>query len=436
MKIKLINLPQPNSLDDKLDPPLGLMYVNSFLKKENINSEILDLPFVPRNEWKKALGSVDICGITVYSSSLYLAKEVARIAKENNPNSKVVLGGPHPTTLPEETLLCDYNFDIVVMQEGELTMLELAQGKELSQISGIAYRKEGKIYKNKQRPLVADLDTLPFPDRGIFKKNNYTRKVYGGRATSLITSRGCPFNCAFCCKDIFGSKVRFRKVESVIAEIKEIIDIYGIRNFLLYDDTFVTNRKRLYALCEELVKLKVIFRCNGNSRHNTYEDYQMLYKAGCREIAFGIESGSQKILNIIDKGTTVEQNKKAIAEARRAGLLVKAYLMVGSPGETKETVAETMKFISESDPDQYTLFNFVPLPGCDIWKRPKHYKIKIVNDDFKEFFNIAGHNEGGLVVETEELKAQDIKMLRERLIEFLQAKGQRGSLQDYYVKVK
>lgn len=436
MRIKLINLPQPNSLDDRLDPPLGLMYIDSVLRSYGFNSEIIDLPFVDRKDWKNRIGIADFYGITVYSASLYLAKEIARIVKENNPNAKVVVGGPHPTALGVGVLEDEPNFDIVVMREGEFAMLEMVQGKSLKGIEGIIFRKNFEIIRNKSRRLIADLDILPEPNREILKINHYTRKVYGGRATSLITSRGCPFNCAFCCKDTFGSRIRFQSIKRMINEIKHVIEEYNIRHFLFYDDTFVLNRKRLYPICKELAKLNIIFRCNGNVRYNTYEDYKMLYRAGCREIAFGIESGSQKILNIINKGVTVEQNRHAIIDAKKAGLLVKAYLMIGNPGESRKTVEETKKFIATSDPDQFTLFTFVPLPGCDIWKYPDKYKIKIINKNYKEYYNIAGDNEGGTVIETDSLKSADIVCLREDLLKFLKSRGQRGKLQDYYGKIE
>ena len=218
-------------------------------------------------------------------------------------------------------------------------------------------------------------------------------------------------------------------------EIKGIVKDYDIRNFIFYDDTFTLKRDRLHDLCARLSKIGIIFRCNGNARSNTPEDYSMLYDAGCREIAFGVESGSQKILDNINKNVTVEQNRKAIADAKKAGLLVKVYLMIGNPGETHKTVEETMKFVEETDPDQFTLFNFVPLPGCDIWKNPQKYNIRIVSKNFKEYFNIAGNNKGGTVTETGELTVNDIKDLRAKFVGFLNKKGQRGPLQDYYKKL-
>jgi len=436
VRVKLINPPQPNSLDDRLDPPLGLMYIAAVLEKNDISVEIIDLPFVARQNWSERIDHADFYGIIVYSASLYLAKEIAKIAKQNNPECKVIIGGPHPTALPYETLLDEENFDIVVEKEGEETLLEIAEDWPLNKIDGIFYKKDGKIIRNNPRAFIKNLDELPLPARHLVNILGYTRKVYGGKATSLITSRGCPYNCAFCCKDVFGSKVRFKSIERVVLEIKQVIDQYGIDRFLFYDDTFVLYRKRLYPLCEKLAKLNIVFRCNGNARYNTLEDYKMLYKAGCRELAFGIESGSQKILDLINKGVTVDQNVRAIRDAKKAGLIVKAYLMIGNPGESKETVEETKRFIADTDPDQFTLFTFVPLPGCDIWKHPQKYGIRIIDNDFKQYFNIAGNNEGGVVIETDRLKPEDIVELRNDLLSLLKSRGQRGSLQDYYQRIK
>lgn len=408
--VNLINLPQLNSLDDKLDPPLGLMYIASVLQKNNIPVKITDLCFIDRNNWREAIGHADIYGMTVFSSSLYLAKEVAAIAKENNPTGKVVVGGPHPTSLPEET---SEFFDYVVKGEGEFALLNL----------------DRSILKE---PQIQHLDVLPLPARDLVNLHMYTRKVSGMKATSITTSRGCPYSCVFCCKDVFGHKVRYFSIPRVIDEIKGIIADYGIRAFIFYDDTFALDRKRFYPLCEELRKLNIVFRCNGDVRNNTYADFQVLYDAGCREIAFGIESGSQEILDRINKGSTVENNKVAIHNAKMAGLTVKAFLMVGNPGESAQTIEDTKKFMKETNPDQYTLFTFIPLPGCAVWKNPKKYGVRILNKDYKNYFNIAGNNVGGLVVESDTFTSADVEKWRKDLLTSLPR--QRGQLQDYYEK--
>ena len=408
--LNLINLPQPNSLDDKLDPPLGLMYIAAVLKKSGMPVKITDLCFVDKKDWKEAIGYADIYGITVFSSSLYLAKEIAQIAKENNPKCITVVGGPHPTSLPYDTLEF---FDCVVKGEGEFTF---------------SLPKESIM----TMPLIEDLDILPLPARDLVDLHRYTRKVFGEKATSITTSRGCPYKCAFCCKDVFGHKVRYFSIERVVEEIKSIIKDYGIRNFIFYDDTFALNRNRVYALCEELRKLNIIFRCNGDARRNTERDFRILYDAGCREIAFGIESGSQEILDRINKGVSVQQNRLAIQNAKKTGLCVKAFLMIGNPGESVKTIEETKRFMKEANPDQYTLFNFVPLPGCDIWKNPDKYGVRIVNKNFKNYYNIAGQNEGGCVVESDTLTRDSMAKLRQDLL--LSLGEQRGQLQDYYAR--
>jgi radical SAM superfamily enzyme YgiQ (UPF0313 family) len=408
--INLINLPQPNSLDDRLDPPLGLMYIAAVLRENGDEVKITDLSFVDRRDWKKTIGFADIYGITVFSASLCLAIEVATICKQNNPWGRVVVGGPHPTSLPSEMMEF---FDCVVKGEGEYALF--------TENSGI-----------KEQPQIVNLSQLPLPARDLVDIQAYTRKVAGYKATSITTSRGCPYSCAFCCKDVFGHRVRYFSILHVIDEIQSIIQNYGIRAFIFYDDTFALDRKRFYPLCESLKQLDIVYRCNGDVRNNTLDDFKVLYDSGCREMAFGIESGSQEILDMMGKGATVEKNKQAIINAKKAGLITKAFLMVGNPGESVKTIEATKKFMEEADPDQYTLFQFVPLPGCDIWKNPNKYGVRIFNSDFRDYYNIAGHNEGGITMETDSLSSSKIRELKADLLSFLQNRNQRGKLQDYY----
>jgi len=413
--INLINPPQPNSLDDRLDPPLGLMYIAAQIRKDGWHDvKITDLCMVDRKDWGKEIGDADIYGITVFSASLYLAKQIYYIAKKNNPSSLVVVGGPHPTALPEET---SEFFDCVIRGEGEYAFYPFLKPWVIPIIT---------------KPQIEDLDNLPLPARDLVDLHAYTRKVAGQKATSITTSRGCPYTCAFCCKDVFGHKVRYFSLPRVIEEIKSIINCYGIRAFIFYDDTFALDRNRFYPLCKELKKLNIVYRCNGDVRNNTYKDFRVLYDSGCREIAFGIESGSQKILDRINKHTTVEGNKAAIQNAKKVGLTVKVFLMVGNPGESVKTIEETKRFMKEANPDQYTVFNFIPLPGCDIWKHPDKYGMRIVDWDFKNYYNIAGDNIGGAVADSDTFTIQDLNKWRKELLEALPP--QRGALQDYYEK--
>lgn len=422
-KIVLVNPPQQNSIDDHLDPPLGLLYIAANLEKNGYSPRVVDLSGQPESKWERLIGTADIMGITVYTASLNVSRRIAAISKRNNHKLKVVAGGPHPTSLPEQTLSYP-EFDLVVKGEGEEEMVNIAKG----------HYPEKRIV---QARTLEDLDAFPDPARHLVDIRGYHRNVEGNPATTLITSRGCPYSCNFCCRDIHGRKVRFRSVERVLAEIKGIQAAYGINSFLFYDDVFTMNiGGRLERLCQGIKPLNIRFRCNGRVGVNKPEDYQLLKEAGCEEIAFGIESGSQRILNALNKGVTVGQNVQAIKDAKAAGLITKAYLVVGFPGETQETIDETKKFVERADPDKFTLFAFVPLPGCDVWRNPGKYGVTNISSDWDQYFNIAGQYEGGVTFETRDLSKAEFLRLHDDLARFLLVRGQRGKLEPYYSKLK
>lgn len=424
LKICLINPPHEESLDKLLDPPLGLMYLASVIRNLGHDIKIIDLSFIKKSEWKDKIPYANLYGITVMSASLHHAVYIKDIIKNNiNSESKIMVGGAHSSSLPRETM--NLGFDIVIVGESELAIQDI-----IYYVSEHSYEYPTIMFGNQH---LMDINEIPFPDRNLVPIKNYTRKVAGFSATSIIASRGCPYKCAFCINSTSKSKVRFRNVDSVINEIKEIIFLYNYKAFIFYDDTFTIN-PNLDELLEKIKELNIIFRCNGNTRKDTQKTFKKLYDAGCREICFGIESGSQLILDKIEKKVTIEQNKNSINNAKKEGLIVKAFLMVGSPGESWNTVYETIKFMNESQPDQWTLFNFVPLPGCDIYNNPEKYGIKIINRDYKQYFNIAGNNIGGLVCETEHMNVEEIKKARETMIK--EFPKQCGKLQDYYNEIK
>lgn len=425
-RVVLVNPPQQNSLDDHLDPPLGLMYIASNLEKHNFQPRIVDLSSQPESKWADLIGEADLMGLTIFSASLNVSRRIAELARKNNPNLLVVAGGAHPTALPEQTAAYP-EFDVVITGEGEEEMVKLAK----------SYQPKKSFPKIIRAARLENLDDFPDPARHLVDIKKYHRNVEGKPATSLITSRGCPWNCNFCCKDIHGTNVRFRSVDRVIAEIKGIQQQYGINSFLFYDDVFTLNvGGRLDDLCARLKPLNITFRCNGRVGANKPEDYVKLKEAGCDEIAFGIESGSQKMLTAIGKKVTAAQNEQAIRDAKAAGLKTKAYLMVGFPGETQETIEETKRFVERADPDKFTLFAFVPLPGCDVYKNPGEYGITRLDSNWDQYFNIAGQYEGGVTFETPELSKAEFTRLHDDLAKFLVARGQRGRVEKYYAKLK
>lgn len=424
-KIVLINPPQINCIDDHLDPPLGLMYIASSLKQKGIDVSISDLSGVPIEQGIDSIPDSNLYGITLFSASFNTSKKIASKIKKRNNDAKIIVGGPHATSLPMETLSFQ-EFDYLVKGEGELVMPKIVDsfysGKEISKII--------------QTTPITNLDSLPFPARDLVNIKEYNRHVEGENATSMVTSRGCPYTCNFCCKDVHGKKIRFRSVENVLKEISESKETYDIDSFIFYDDVFTFGKKRLESLCNGIKELNITFRCNGRVGINDYEDYQRLKEAGCMEIAFGIESGSQDILDKINKGTTVKKNFQSIKDAKKAGLLTKAYLVVGFPGETQKSVDATKRLIYESQVDKCTAFAFIPLPGCDVWKNPKKYGISWISEDWDQYFNIAGNYEGGVTFKTDHLTPKQFTKFHQEIANYILTRGQKGTVEEYYKSIK
>jgi radical SAM superfamily enzyme YgiQ (UPF0313 family) len=414
MKVCLINIPDTNSLDDRLDPPLGLMYLSSILKQNNIDCEILDLAFY--TNWDSIIKNLaaDLFGLTVYSASFNKALKINKLIRQHHPNAKIVWGGPHPTFCKDQV----DNVDYIVLNEGERSFLTLC-------------RFPNNNTKYLKSPLIKNLDDLPKPerDKNLFK---YTRKVNGLPSTSIMTSRGCYSNCLFCGSRLFWHYPRKHSNSRIIEELKEIKDL-GYDAFHCWSDIFTLNHKTLYDLLKEIRKLNFYFRCNGDLRRDTKELLQELYKSGCREICYGIESGDQRILDIVNKNSNVERNKLVIKWAKEAGISVKIYLIVGSPGETWESVRKTIDFVKETKPDFYTIFNFVPMPGSPFYHNYEKYNIKFRTYDWDQFFNIGGQNIGGMVVDTEFMTAEEVSQARRMMLS--EMPKQQGILQDYYKKL-
>lgn len=421
ISVCLINPPQLNSLDDRLDAPLGLMYVASSLREMDIKVRIVDLSSQACEKWENLIGYADIYGIGIYTCNYYVSKEIKKTCKKINSKSVLIAGGAHPTALPEETLS---DFDVVIRGEADLSIKKFITDFQRSNYK--------KIYDFEPPQ---NLDNLPIPARDLVDIHSYHRIIDGESATSLISSRGCSYRCAFCNSPMTFRNVKYRSNKAVIDEIKLIIEQYGISHFIFYDDVFALNRERLYPLLKDIKKLHIAFRCNGRADYNNYEDFLRLKDAGCVTIAFGAETGDQALLDRINKRCTVEQNLRAVKDAKRAGLITKIYLIVGIPGENKDTIEKTKEFISEADPDEYTLFTMIPLPGSDVWNDRDRYGIKFITKDYNEFYNIAGQGDGGITIETDSYTMTELREMREDLKNFLAKRQWKGDIQGYFQKI-
>jgi len=388
-KIVLINPPSPWLICDRDMPSQGILNIAAFLREKGIDVSIADLAGLPEKYW--FIPDADIYGITCVTPQFPYVRKIAERIKNRQSDALVVIGGVHPTVLPQMTLE-KIKCDIVVRGEGELAMLEIVNGRRDRII-------EGKLIEN--------LDEIPFPAWDMIDIYDYqkigTNSFFGPTKNSregyIQTGRGCPYNCAFCSQAYFTKRiVRYKSIGRIIAEIKFLMGRYKCDRFYFFDDTFIIDEKRVSNLCDELKKMKGLdWHCLSRADRTNLELYIKMKEAGCVGITYGIESGSQKILDIINKRTTVEENINAVKIAKGAGLKVRCQIIVGLPGETEETIRETEDLIKKSPADAWGIHIFIPLPGSDIWEHPEKFNFKIdKSTDFTYYHTIGkmGENEG------------------------------------------
>ena len=367
--------------------PINLGYLASWLKKNNVDVKLLDLEVEELDnsqllELIKEMKPV-IAGFSCMTATIIAGHNIARFIKENFPDIKTVVGGVHSTAIPERTLEEFSCFDIVVRGEGEISLLELykaiASGGDISKVKGLMYRSRGAGFIDTSlRPLIEDLDILPFPDRGLSHINLYKR-THTSRAFSrlnkniseIMTARGCPYSCIFCASKVtFGSKVRYRSVKNITAEMEECITKYKTNHFSILDDTFTFKKEVLYPVCDYLKSKHVTWDCFTRVDRLDEELVRKAVESGCEKISFGLESGSEKILKLIKKGITIDGMKKAFSICRKSSLrYIEATFMLGNhPLETMDDIKATMDLIMELDPDLAAFSMTAPFPGTELNK--------------------------------------------------------------------
>lgn len=381
MKICLINPPA-----DTRNPilPLGLAYLAAVLEENGYEVLIIDAwaEGIGVKEIKKRLKKEkpEIVGVTIMTPKIDSAMEVIDATAQVLPKSLIIVGGPHPSALPEETLRLNKHIDIAVIGEGEDTILEIVKKLEkkenFSDIAGIFYRDGKKIVKNKLRIPIKDLDSLPPPARHLFPLHKYkTHPPYGRKNpyANVITSRGCPFHCGYCSKSVFGNSFRALSPERVVSEIEFLIKRYKIREIHFYDDDFTMDLKRAEEICDLILKKKLKFIWSCTTRVNLVTPSLLLKmkKAGCWLISYGVESGDQKILDRIGKNITISQVKKAFKWTRDLGIKTLGFFMVGLPGETWETIRKTIDLAKEIKPDFTSWCVLIILPGSRLFDQIK-----------------------------------------------------------------
>ncbi len=370
-------------------PPLGLAYIASVLLREGHEVKIFDCQFPDQLQLLyKSLKKEkpQIVGVSLFTASVYSSFDLIRKIKKLSPRTKIVAGGPHAGAVPKHCL-DNKDIDIVILGEGETTMKDICSKKKLNRIEGIAYRHKRKIKINRPRNLIRNLDSIPFPARELLPKLSRYRtekeKLSREPYTSMMTSRGCPYRCTYCSKNVFGRTFRARSAKNVVDEMALLVRDFGIKHVHIYDDTFNANPKRVFDICNEIIKRKLDLTWDCEARVNTISKKMLrkMREAGCTMIGFGVESGDARILRILQKDVDLNKVKKAVKWAREVGIRTRCYFIIGSPEETWESVRRTIDFTKELNPD-FVLFSILtPFPGTKIFEWLKQKKM-IKEDEY------------------------------------------------------
>jgi anaerobic magnesium-protoporphyrin IX monomethyl ester cyclase len=371
-------------------PPLGLGYIAAALESQGAEVELVDCTFLkPQQAIERVvLGRPQVVGFYCMFSMKKTTLELAQtIRSQVGSDCLFVVGGPLPSWTPEAFLGV---FDAVAVGEGEQTMVELtqciAEGKALSNVKGLVYRETDRTVSTPLRPFIEDLNSLAFPTREYFDNDaykSYYKKSFGYTTTSMITSRGCPFSCDFCSKPIFDADMRTRSVGNIVDEVETIAGL-GYERVWFADDCFTLNNRHLTAVCEELTRRRLDVSWECLSRVDTMDAQvaSAMKRSGCIRVFFGIESGNDSVLGLMNKRITTAQAERAVHLAKAAGLKVGAFFIVGYPGESDKTVLDTVRFASGLPLDYVSFTLPYPIPGTPLYERVKGDGVSI--EDWEE----------------------------------------------------
>lgn len=405
---KVMFVSPPSRAFNHYRPPLALMYLSGYLKKQGVASEIIDciikdqvrsksfdknkagyLMDVRDNIIKQIIGAqTDIVCITCYTPELQEVEDLAAEIKKNKRDIKIIVGGVHPTFYPEHFVYADSSFDFIVIGEGEITLFELVKAirsdkPNYSLIEGIAYfdEKNKTIIKNKRRVLIENLDEISFPDYEDLDMNFYTtaspyaiRGVFS-KSFYVLSSRGCPSSCTFCVSKklrefYLGEKfVRLRSPMSLYQEIKELRTKYQIDSFYFIDDLFTLKKDNVRQFCELMIndKSSLIWGCSSKVNTVDYEMLKIMADAGCVQIDFGVEKGTDSELKQLKKGISLEQIEKTFSYCRKLGIRTFANMLVNTPGEQAADLRSSLAFVQKIKPTIVSFNVFAPYPGCEIF---------------------------------------------------------------------
>lgn len=423
MRVLLINPRFQLPIDTRTTPHLGIAYLAAVSERRGDQVAVFDqdVEDVRLTDFVRDF-KPDIVGIGTNTPQVKQGWLCAREVKSVLPDVVTVQGGPHVSALPEESAARP-EIDVVVRGEGEDTWIDLCDtlekiksgspnfkahdlldpaNKILDRVLGVTYQTtEGKIRHTHERPAVADLDSLPFPAYKYFKMDRYSSlqpamdAIERGKSYSMMTSRGCPYRCTFCSQSVMAEKWRARSPENVVKEVRHLIEDWGAQEIGILDDSANIDRKRLRALSELLIKegLNRVpwIMINGIRANLADEELLGLMKqAGCKRVAFGVETGDEDILDSIDKRVTHQQIREAFKNAKKVGLETVGFFIIGLPGDNEETMEKTIRFACELDPLVANFSMMTPYPGTKVWEQVHRNGGRMLVKDWQDYVFFEG----------------------------------------------
>jgi len=394
LRVLLISTPYP--LEEMPLPPLSLSYLAGVLQKEGFQVEIVDYlvsHYRPEKlRQKLAEFRPQLVGVTSVTLNYPIASRILKLCKSTDPSIVTAIGGPHATFALEETLLTAPWIDLIAIGEGEATVVELSKavegGGDIHQVAGIAYADNGRIVTTQPRPLIKDINQIPMPARQFLPLARYLAL---GSPCTVITGRGCPFRCIFCSGSrMFGPKVRFREAGLVVDEIEHVHHDLGFKQVNIVDDTFTLNHQHASEICEEILRRNLRLPWTAFARVDTVtkELCELMRRAGCTGLLFGVESADEGILKTIKKGTSPEKIRAGVKIASDAGISSLNSFILGLPGETPETARKSMDFGQELAIDYNSKWGFhvlSPLPGTELYEKASDYGLRILSRDWRRY---------------------------------------------------
>lgn len=409
MRVALINPPylviyKKLNIEQDASVPLGLLYIASMLEKHghqvkvydfNLKETLLSEMIDQISEFKP-----DMVGVTAVTPTFNSAQQIITTLKKAFPKVVMVMGGPHLTSLPKQSLEHTPAADFVIAGEGEYPMVELLKALEegrtdFARIAGLTYRQDGKVMCNPRAPMIEDLDAIPWPAYHLLPIKEYSPSVVyrvSEKSTFVMSSRGCAAYCTFCANNVTGRRLRTHSIDNFIGKIKYLMKTYGLKHFHIVDDNFMNDQQRVIDICQRIIdeNLKITWFIFARPDHCQHlETLKMMKKAGCVYLQFGIESGSEVILRQMGKKIEKDELYKACMNCKKAGLDYFNSFMIGNPKETRETVRETIDFAIKLDAIMSGFNILIPYPGTAIFK--KFYEKDFVENTNWEKWNHITH---------------------------------------------